>query len=67
MFDPTAADADAPTPETDRPEDCVAVVVEYDDKPDECTIYPPNATEERLVTTWLSAGGDAFVGLDEMR
>ncbi len=33
----------------------------------ECTLYPTDADEKTLVTTWLTARGDDFVRLDEMR
>ncbi|ARS89527.1 DUF7511 domain-containing protein [Natrarchaeobaculum aegyptiacum] len=43
------------------------VTVENDDAPDECAIFPRNASEEQLMTTWISAHEDSFVGLDSMR
>jgi hypothetical protein len=44
----------------------IAVVEEYDDEPDECTIYP-DGENRRLLTEWVSAKEGAFVSLDEMR
>ncbi|MFB6097481.1 MAG: hypothetical protein ABEJ74_08845 [Haloferacaceae archaeon] len=44
-----------------------AVVTEYGDHPDECTLYPTDATEAELVTTWITAEGDAFVDLEAVR
>lgn len=42
------------------------VVVPYDDAPDELTIYPTDATDEELLTTWVSAQEDSYVDLSEM-
>jgi hypothetical protein len=44
-----------------------AAVVPHDDAPDECTIFPVDVTEDRLVTTWVSAAEGSFVSLAEMR
>ncbi len=43
------------------------VTVEHDDAPNECALYPRGATQERLMTTWIAAHGDAFVSLESMR
>ena len=43
------------------------VTVEHDDAPDECAIFPREATEEQLMTTWITAHDDAFVALESMR
>jgi hypothetical protein len=59
-------------PTSSDPQDCdpapgvIAVVEEYDDGPDECTIYPDGDTR-RLLTEWISAEEGSFVSLDEMR
>lgn len=45
----------------------VATVVTYDDAPDECTLYPLDATEQELLTCWLSAETDSFVALEDAR
>ena len=45
----------------------VARVESYEDGPDECTIYPADASADALTTTWITARGDAFVRLDAMR
>jgi hypothetical protein len=64
---PLTGDADeAPLPELPT-ETLVGTVVEYDDAPDECTVYPLHADDEERLTTWISAKEDSFVGLDEMR
>jgi hypothetical protein len=44
-----------------------AIVVPADDSPPECTIFPLDATEDELLTTWVSAEEGSFVALDEMR
>lgn len=37
-----------------------AEVVNYDDAPDECTIFPEDVSEERRTTVWITARGDSF-------
>ena len=72
---PDAARVDAvdspvscPGPGADRPEPIrVARIESYDDAPDECTIYPADATAADLTTTWITAREGSFVQLDEMR
>jgi hypothetical protein len=44
-----------------------SVVVEYDGRPDRCTIYPRRSACRDRVASWLSADREAFVGLEEMR
>lgn len=44
-----------------------SVIVERDDNPDSCTLYPPGARDEAPVTRWISGTGDAFVDLDDRR
>ncbi|MUV58260.1 hypothetical protein SAMN04487947_2936 [Halogeometricum rufum] len=64
---PLTGDADdAPLSELPT-ETLVGTVVEYDDAPDECTVYPLHADEDERLTTWISAKDDSFVELDEMR
>jgi hypothetical protein len=45
----------------------LSTVVHYEDAPDECTLYPRDATEAELVTTWLTAREGSFVALEDMR
>lgn len=33
----------------------------------ECTLYPPDVSGVELMTTWITAGEDSFVSLEEMR
>ena len=43
------------------------VTVENDEAPDECAIFPRNADEDELMTTWISAHEESFVSLESMR
>ncbi|GGJ07268.1 hypothetical protein GCM10008995_16410 [Halobellus salinus] len=57
-----------PGPGADRPEPVrVARIESYDDDPDECTIYPADATAADLTTTWITAREGSFTRLDDMR
>lgn len=58
---------DSAPEETPGPEHLVAVVEERDHGPDECTIYPADATDEELVTNWITAEAGSYVELDAMR
>lgn len=44
-----------------------AIVVEYDDQPDECTIYPAGTRGVDRMTTWITAREGGFVDLCRMR
>ncbi|SFG12542.1 hypothetical protein SAMN04488063_1499 [Halopelagius inordinatus] len=44
-----------------------SVVVEYDGRPDRCTIYPRRESCRDRMSSWLSADQSAFVGLEEYR
>lgn len=61
--DPQTSDAVADEPE----ETLAADVVTYAGAPDECTLSPRAASEERETTAWITARGDAFVAVAEMR
>ncbi|MFC4357659.1 hypothetical protein ACFO0N_06815 [Halobium salinum] len=50
-----------------HPPELVGTVVRYDGAPDECTVYPRDATEAELLTTWITAAESSFVDLEEMR
>ncbi|WP_246279844.1 DUF7511 domain-containing protein [Natronomonas salina] len=41
-----------------------ATVVEYEDGPDECTIYPNGVSGAERMTTWISAKEGSFVDLE---
>ncbi|WP_049895479.1 DUF7511 domain-containing protein [Halopiger xanaduensis] len=43
------------------------VVIENDDAPNECAVYPRDADRDELMTTWITAHDDAFVELESMR
>lgn len=67
--DTLARDGEQTTPDQrdrDPASGVIAVVEEYDDGPDECTIYP-DGDNRRLLTEWVSAEEGSFVSLDEMR
>jgi hypothetical protein len=66
--DPTDSqtDADALGPDEDVIE-LAAILVPYDDDPDELTIFPINAEDDDLLTTWVSAYEGSYVSLEEMR
>ena len=40
--------------------------VETDDTV-ECTIFPTDCSDEEILTRWITAEGDSFVAVDEMR
>lgn len=44
-----------------------ATVVEYDDAPNECTIYPDGVSRMERVTTWVSAREGSYVDLESRR
>ena len=41
-----------------------ATVVEYEDAPNECTIYPSGVSGMERMTTWISAKEGAYVDLE---
>jgi len=43
-----------------------AKIATYDNAPDECTIYPVNADEDRS-TVWLTAQDGSYVSASAMR
>ncbi|PSP85820.1 hypothetical protein BRC96_01140 [Halobacteriales archaeon QS_6_64_34] len=54
--------------DTDRPDvELSMTVVRYADRPDRCTIYPPEATGDARMSTWLSGNYGAFVALAGMQ
>ena len=60
----TGATSDA----TDRPDvELSLTVVRYDDGADRCTVYPPNATGDSRLSTWLSVDYEAVVDLATMQ
>lgn len=48
--------------------DCLrADIAEREHGPDECTIWPHNASGNALLTEWITAEEGSFVSLEEMR
>jgi len=43
-----------------------ATVVEYEDAPDECTIFPPGVSQMERMTTWISAKEGSYVDLESI-
>ena len=60
-------DADTTRPTDESTTELEHVIVENDDAPDECAIFPREGSEEELETTWIVAHDDGFVSLDSMR
>jgi hypothetical protein len=44
-----------------------ATVVEYEDAPDECTIFPRRVSGIERMTTWISAEESSYVDLESIR
>jgi len=42
-----------------------AIIEEYDNEADECTIFPSDVPDDRETTTWISAKAESFVALDD--
>ena len=60
--------AGATTDEPDHPTiELRAAVVEYENRPDRCTLYDPALTGLERMATWLTADRDEFVDLVGMR
>jgi len=56
------------TAATDRPDvELSLTVVRYSDGPNRCTIYPPDATGDERMATWLSVDYGALVDLASMQ
>lgn len=43
-----------------------ATIVEYEDAPNECTIYPNGVSEVEQMTTWISAKEGSYVDLESV-
>lgn len=65
MYERSLQGADARTRRGDL--DLRLTVVEYNDRPDRCTVYPPGLTSIERMATWLSADRSAFVSLESMQ
>ncbi|ELY59105.1 DUF7511 domain-containing protein [Natronolimnohabitans innermongolicus] len=42
-------------------------LIENEDAPDECALFPREVSEDELSTAWIVAHDDGFVSLDTMR
>jgi len=52
----------------DRPDVSLSLtVVRYADGPDRATLYPPEASGDARMSTWLTADRGAFVDLQSMQ
>ncbi|ELY70903.1 DUF7511 domain-containing protein [Natrinema versiforme] len=61
-------DADFHAPDSEEPTTALDhVTIENDDAPDECAIFPYDASEDELMTAWISAYDGSFVALESMR
>lgn len=45
----------------------VSVIVEYDERPDQCTIYHPDSNGIERMSSWISADTECFVDLYSAR
>ncbi|WP_049922684.1 DUF7511 domain-containing protein [Halopiger djelfimassiliensis] len=43
------------------------VTIENENAPDECALFPREASEEELMTNWITAHDESFVALESMR
>lgn len=59
------ADTDSPTDASPTELDCVTI--ENEDAPDECALFPREASEDELEGAWIVAYDDGFVPLESMR
>jgi hypothetical protein len=44
-----------------------AVVEEYEDRPDQCTIYPAREGQFERMTTWITARDGSYFSLENCR
>lgn len=65
--DRSAEDVYTADPRFAAPLGLTAAVVRHEGEPDRCTVYPTDAEESALTTTWLSVDVDCLVSLDDAR
>ncbi|SHG56337.1 DUF7511 domain-containing protein [Halobaculum gomorrense] len=65
--DRSPEDVRTPDPRFAAPSGLRAAVVRHDGEPDRCTLYPDDAADADLVTTWLSVNADCLVELHDVR
>lgn len=64
----TIAQHDVTRQERDEPFEVRAIVETYENRPDECTLYPVTVPEEAdRLTTWITAKSGSFVDRRAMR
>lgn len=56
-----------PPHDPEAPAALEAILTTHETAPDELTFYPADATEQELVTAWLTAHEGSFVPLEEMQ
>lgn len=61
MNEPTARDRER------SPTELRAIIEEYDDERDECTVFPDDLDGGKNTTVWISAKSGSFVSLAERR
>ena len=54
------------TPE-DLPLMLAAEIIVSQNRPAECTVFPPDATDFERLTTWITAKEGSFISLEDMR
>ncbi|ELY47880.1 MULTISPECIES: DUF7511 domain-containing protein [Natronorubrum] len=60
-------DADSHPPTEEPTAELDHATIENENAPDECAIFPREATEEELMTNWITAHADSFVSLESMQ
>jgi hypothetical protein len=65
--DRSPEDVRTPDPRFGAPSGLRAAVVRHDGEPDRCTLYPTDAADADLVTTWLSVNASCLVELRDAR
>ena len=58
---PDSAEPTRPTPAIEH------ITVENDDEPNECALFPQDASENELLTTWITAQEGSYVDLESTR
>ena len=65
---PVESPADEPARPAEHPASHLrAVVVEYDRRPDRCTVCPREMDPDQITTAWITADAASFYDLSEVR
>lgn len=59
--------ADVARPPLEPPNHLECTVVRYRDRPDRCTVFPPDASGIERLSTWLSVDRDSMRSLEAWR